>query len=119
MSSERPDIVSPAQPGPLHHGMGWLSGRLADVGAIKIVAISSSTTAGEGDIVPYPSGSNALRAGCVGRNIDVLNRGGVRQAKQTEEGKPTFPGHIQIRGWAVILGGRRTTSRGIPRESQS
>jgi hypothetical protein len=36
---------------------------------------------GEGDIAPYPSGSNALRAGYAGRNIDVLNRGGVRQAK--------------------------------------
>jgi hypothetical protein len=57
---------------------------------------------------PTPSGSNALRASYTGRNIDVLNRGGVRQAKQTEEGKPTFPGHIQIKDqWLRSYSGRK------------
>src|SRR5258708_31118772 len=76
MPSERPVIVIPAQPEPLRHGMQRLSGRLAGVGAIKIVAIGSSTTAGEGDIVPYPQRlESALRARYQGRNFDVLNRG--------------------------------------------
>lgn len=66
----------PAQPMRFQHHMRWLSGRLAGTGAIKIVAIGSSTTAGEGDIVPYPQRlERALRASFPGRNFDVLNRG--------------------------------------------
>jgi lysophospholipase L1-like esterase len=75
MPEVRPTGI-PAQPIPLRHRMRWLSGRLAGVGAIKIVAIGSSTTAGEGDIVPYPQRlERALRASYPGRNFDVLNRG--------------------------------------------
>jgi acyl-CoA thioesterase-1 len=41
-----------------------------------IVAIGSSSTAGEGNIVPYPYRLELeLRGGCYGRMIDVLNRG--------------------------------------------
>lgn len=62
----------PAQPTAFRNPMPTLSG----VGAIKIVAIGSSTTAGEGDIVPYPQRlENALRRRYSGRNFDVLNRG--------------------------------------------
>lgn len=44
--------------------------------AIKIVALGSSSTAGEGGIVPYPVRLQAfLRAKYPGRMIDVLNRG--------------------------------------------
>jgi acyl-CoA thioesterase-1 len=43
---------------------------------IRIVAIGSSSTAGEGDIVPYPSRLQmALRKQFPDRMIDVLNRG--------------------------------------------
>jgi lysophospholipase L1-like esterase len=43
---------------------------------IKIVAIGSSSTAGEGDVVPYPSRLQLLlRGGFHDRMIDVLNRG--------------------------------------------
>ena len=43
---------------------------------IKIVAIGSSSTAGEGDVVPYPSRLELLlRGGFHDRMIDVLNRG--------------------------------------------
>ena len=43
---------------------------------IKIVAIGSSSTAGEGKIVPFPSRLElAMRDGFHGRMIDVLNRG--------------------------------------------
>jgi acyl-CoA thioesterase-1 len=43
---------------------------------IRVVAIGSSSTAGEGDIVPYPSRLQmALRKQFPDRMIDVLNRG--------------------------------------------
>ena len=43
---------------------------------IKIVAIGSSSTAGEGDVVPYPARLELLlRGGFHDRMIDVLNRG--------------------------------------------
>jgi hypothetical protein len=69
------DLI-PAQPVSFRYPMERLAGRLAGVGAIKIAAIGSSTTAGEGGIVPYPHRlETALRARCAGRNFDVLNRG--------------------------------------------
>jgi lysophospholipase L1-like esterase len=68
--------VIPAQPAPFSHSMDRLAGRLAGVGAIKIAAIGSSTTAGERGIVPYPQRlESALRARYPGRHFDVLNRG--------------------------------------------
>ena len=54
MLDTRSDIVVPVEPHAFRHAVPRLSGRLAGVGAIKIAAIGSSTTAGEGDIVPYP-----------------------------------------------------------------
>jgi lysophospholipase L1-like esterase len=76
MRDEPSDVVVPAQPAAFRHGMPRLSDRLAGVGAIKIVAIGSSTTAGEGKIVPYPQRlESALRARYQGRNFDALNRG--------------------------------------------
>jgi len=57
---------------PLQH----LSEALKRQRKIKIVAIGSSSTAGEGKIVPFPSRLElALRDGFHGRMIDVLNRG--------------------------------------------
>jgi lysophospholipase L1-like esterase len=74
--AEAPSTAIPAKPSPFQHEMPALAGRLAGVGAIKIVAIGSSTTAGEGQIVPYPQRLEAaLRAKYPGRNFDVLNRG--------------------------------------------
>jgi lysophospholipase L1-like esterase len=76
MPSDSPAIAIPVQPAPFRHGMPRLAGRLAGVGAIKIAAIGSSTTAGEGNIVPYPHRlETALRAHYPGRNFDLLNRG--------------------------------------------
>jgi acyl-CoA thioesterase-1 len=47
---------------------------------VKVVAIGSSSTAGEGDIIPYPCRLEmALRARFHGRMIDVLNRGVIGQ----------------------------------------
>jgi lysophospholipase L1-like esterase len=43
---------------------------------IKIVAIGSSSTAGEGDVIPFPHRLElALRSKYPGRMIDVINRG--------------------------------------------
>ncbi|MBR0851553.1 SGNH/GDSL hydrolase family protein [Bradyrhizobium diazoefficiens] len=74
--SEASSPAIPAKAAAFKHPMRALSGRLAGVGAIKVVAIGSSTTAGEGDIVPYPQRlETALRNRFNGRPFDVLNRG--------------------------------------------
>ncbi len=52
---------------------------------IKIVTIGSSSTAGEGDIVPYPDRLELLlRGGFHDRMIDVLNRGMSGQEAPSE-----------------------------------
>jgi hypothetical protein len=57
---------------PLHN----LKASLAKPGKIKIVAIGSSSTAGEGDVVPYPTRlATLLQEHFHDRIIDVLNRG--------------------------------------------
>jgi acyl-CoA thioesterase I len=57
---------------PLRH----LADSLKQQRRIKIVAIGSSSTAGEGDIVPFPLRLElALRKRYPGRMIDVVNRG--------------------------------------------
>src|SRR5882672_8182441 len=57
---------------PLPH----LASRLAIGGPVKIVAFGSSSTAGAGEVVPYPARLELeLRARFPGRRIDVLNRG--------------------------------------------
>jgi hypothetical protein len=68
--------VIPAKPTPFKHRMGHLAACAAGGRAIKIVAIGSSTTVGEGGIVSYPQRLEfALRAHYPGRHVDVLNRG--------------------------------------------
>ena len=52
---------------------------------IRIVAIGSSSTAGEGDVVPYPARLELLlRGGFHDRMIDVLNRGMSGQEAPSE-----------------------------------
>jgi len=66
----------PAHADAFPHRLPYFANRLRGEGAIKIVAIGSSSTAGEGDIVPYTYRlETALRAKYPGRMIDVLNRG--------------------------------------------
>jgi acyl-CoA thioesterase I len=65
-----PDLVGFKYPLP------HLAGSLKHQRKTRIVAIGSSSTAGEGNIVPYPYRLElALRSGSYGRMIDVLNRG--------------------------------------------
>ena len=86
MPESTSSVVIPALPVPFRHPMTRLRERLAGAGSIKIAAIGSSTTAGEGGIVPYPQRLETfLRTNAnptfKGRNFDVLNRGlGAQEA---------------------------------------
>ena len=72
---------------PLFH----LAKQLAGTGPVNIVAIGSSSTAGEGTIVPYPDRLQAaLRLRFPGRDINVINEGlggeeAPREFKRFEE----------------------------------
>jgi lysophospholipase L1-like esterase len=73
---EPSDLYVPARAEPFRYRLSHFADRLKVRGPIKIVAIGSSSTAGEGDIVPYPYRlQGALRAKYPERMIDVLNRG--------------------------------------------
>lgn len=79
MNSTPPAI--PVLPVPLAHGLTNLAEKLKGATTVKIVALGSSSTAGEGGIVPYPHRLEMLlRESFKGddwfcRMIDVLNRG--------------------------------------------
>src|ERR1700742_3002532 len=74
MNTTPPQI--PVRPVPLEHELSNLIARLAGTGPIKMVALGSSSTAGEGDIPPYPHRLEMLlRPRLSNRRIDVLNRG--------------------------------------------
>ncbi len=66
----------PTHVGAFAYPLSNFAKRLGTPGAVKIVALGSSSTAGEGDVVPYPHRLEAcLRAKYPGHMIDVLNRG--------------------------------------------
>jgi hypothetical protein len=65
-----PEIVA------LQYPLSRLTEALKRQRKIKIVAIGSSSTAGEGDVIPFPHRLELLlRAQYPGRMIDVVNRG--------------------------------------------
>lgn len=67
---------SSVQPMPFEHGLTNLARRLQSMGPVKVVAIGSSSTAGEGGIVAYPQRLEALlRAQYPGATINVVNKG--------------------------------------------
>lgn len=75
-----PDISRPCIAHPelvrFKYPLSHLARALKSQRKIRIVSIGSSSTAGEGDIVPYPSRlQTALRKKFPDRMIDVLNRG--------------------------------------------
>jgi lysophospholipase L1-like esterase len=75
MSDQQNDYI-PAHADAFQYCLPNFTSRLWGSGSIKIVAIGSSSTAGEGDIVPYTYRLEAaLRARYSSRMIDVLNRG--------------------------------------------
>jgi acyl-CoA thioesterase I len=70
MCDTHPDLIAFKYP------LAHLASSLKHQRKTRIVAIGSSSTAGEGNIVPYPYRLElALRGGSYGRMIDVLNRG--------------------------------------------
>ena len=85
MSDQHPNSEVPVHHSPFEHALSHFSKRFDDVGPIKIVAIGSSSTAGEGGIAPYPcrlelalrdpwswpEGADKFK----NRMIDVINRG--------------------------------------------
>jgi lysophospholipase L1-like esterase len=66
----------PVQPTPFQYGLPNLAAGLQGAGPVKIVAVGSSTTAGEGGILAYPYRLQLLLRGQYPEiMIDVLNRG--------------------------------------------
>jgi lysophospholipase L1-like esterase len=74
--NDQPNRHIPAHADALDHPLVNFAARLKAPGTIRIVAIGSSSTAGEGDVAPYPCRLEAaLRRKYPNRMIDVLNRG--------------------------------------------
>jgi lysophospholipase L1-like esterase len=74
----------PVQAAPFEQPLILVANRLRDQAPVKLVAIGSSTTAGEGGIAPYPQRLLAdLRIQFPNATIDVINRGvGGEEAPQ-------------------------------------
>jgi hypothetical protein len=77
MADDQPNRYIPAHADSFARGLPNLAKRLADGGPVKIVAIGSSSTAGERDIVPYPYWLQSFlrKNKYKDRMVDVLNRG--------------------------------------------
>jgi hypothetical protein len=85
MSDQHPNPEIPAHHSAFVHALSHFSDRFNSAGPVKIVAIGSSSTAGEGGIAPYPCRlETALRDPNTwpdgadkfkNRMIDVINRG--------------------------------------------
>jgi lysophospholipase L1-like esterase len=74
MNSSPPQI--PVQPAPFEYDLPNLAEAIEAANSVKIVALGSSTTAGEGGIVAYPYRLEAvLRDRYANPRIDVINRG--------------------------------------------
>jgi hypothetical protein len=74
MNSTPPQI--PVKALPLNHRLPHLRAQLRATGPVKVVALGSSSTAGEGDIPRYPHRLEVLlRATCKNGRIDIINRG--------------------------------------------
>jgi len=85
MPDQQPNRYVPAHVEAFPYRLPNFANRLNGPGSIKIVAIGSSSTIGEGDIVPYTYRlETALRAKFPNRMIDVLNRG-VKGQEAPEE----------------------------------
>ena len=70
------DLLIPVHADPLQYPLPHFAERLALKGAVKIVAIGSSSTAGDGGIAPYPERlQEMLRQTYRNSQIDVINKG--------------------------------------------
>ena len=74
--TDQPNPDIPAHPAAFQFRLKHLADRLAGSGPIKIVALGSSSTAGRGDVIPYPYRLEViLRGKYQPRIINVINRG--------------------------------------------
>lgn len=74
--TDQPNLYIPVHADALQYPLPKLAQRLAGKGKTKIVTIGSSSTAGEGGIVPYPSRlQDRLREKFGNPLIDVINQG--------------------------------------------
>jgi lysophospholipase L1-like esterase len=86
----------------LQHGLCHLTRSLVRQRRIKVVAIGSSSTAGEGDVIPYPYRLElALRKRFPDRMIDVLNRGIGGQ--EAPEELPRFESDVISEAPALVI----------------
>ena len=70
------DLLIPVHADPLQYPLPHFAERLALKGAVKIVAIGSSSTAGDRGIAPYPERlQEMLRQTYRNSQIDVINKG--------------------------------------------
>jgi GDSL-like Lipase/Acylhydrolase family len=70
------DLLIPVHADPLQYPLPHFAERLASKAAVKIVAIGSSSTAGEGGIAPYPERlQEMLRQMYPNSDINVINKG--------------------------------------------
>jgi lysophospholipase L1-like esterase len=70
------DLLIPVHADPLQYPLPHFAERLASKEAVKIVAIGSSSTAGEGGIAPYPERlQEMLRQTYPNSEINVINKG--------------------------------------------
>jgi lysophospholipase L1-like esterase len=70
------DLPIPVHADPLQYPLPHLAEGLASKGPVKIVAIGSSSTAGEGGIAPYPERLQEMLRQTYGNfQIDVINQG--------------------------------------------
>lgn len=89
-------------PDAVRYELPHLAQALKSLRKIKIVAIGSSSTAGEGDIVPYPYRLElALRKRFPDRMIDVLNRGIGGQEAPSE--LPRFESDVFTEAPALVI----------------
>jgi acyl-CoA thioesterase-1 len=101
-----PDVPRPCIAHPelvrFKYPLPYLAQALKSQRKITIVAIGSSSTAGEGDIVPYPSRLQmALRKQFPDRMIDVLNRGIGGQEAPSE--LPRFETDVFVEAPTLVI----------------
>jgi acyl-CoA thioesterase-1 len=75
MPDQQPNRYIPAHADAFGHPLPNFTKRLVGGGPVKIVALGSSSTAGEGSIVPYPARLEAAMRAKYGDRVVVLNRG--------------------------------------------
>lgn len=65
----------PVQPTPLRHRLAHLAKAINGKGPVTVVAIGSSSTAGEGDVAPYPQLLQEALHAKYGERVTVANKG--------------------------------------------